>query len=134
MSPAAYYTGNNGYMSPSAMMPPTNGYMSPAGSAYMSPNGFNHQRQHNQGQQNDYPVETRSPRFTGGEGTPMPYSSEYVQRQQPQGRGGASMAPFGASSSTCSGYKWEECYKQNNGKKFWRHKETGVILMKDPYR
>lgn len=134
MSPAGYYTGNNGYMSPPAMMTPANGYMSHAGSACMSPNGFHQQQlqQQQQMQQRDYPVETRTPRSTGGEWRAMPHQPEYLQ-QQP-GRCGASVAPFGASSGTCVGYKWEECYAQLDGKKFWRHRETGVILKKDPYR
>eukprot|EP00904_Undaria_pinnatifida_P009151 jgi/Undpi1/5366/HiC_scaffold_2.g00647.m1 len=32
-----------------------------------------------------------------------------------------------------NGYRWEECFKMD-GKKFWRHKETGAIVHKDPYR
>lgn len=31
-----------------------------------------------------------------------------------------------------SGYRWEECYKAN-GKRFWRHKETGAVSKIDPY-
>lgn len=134
MSPAGYYTGDNGYMSPPVMTPPANGYMSQTGGASMSPNGFHHHQRQQQQQQNDHPMETRSPRFTGGERGDTPHESESTQRQQPQGRGGASTAPFCAGSNTCSGYKWEECYRRTDGKKFWRHKETGVILKKDPYR
>lgn len=157
MSPAAaaaagFYAGNNGYMSPlPAMMPPASGYMSPAGSDYMSPSGFTHPQGHHhhhhyQPPQRDYPVETRSPCPTVGAGRrATPYQPEYLQLQQrqqqprqqyPRGSGyGAPVAPFSAgSSSSCTGYRWEECYRQDNGKKFWRHKETGVILTKDPYR
>lgn len=138
MSPAGYHPGNSGYMSPPpAMVPPANGYMSPAAAgAYMSPNADHRQQHHHHHHQpqHDYPVETRSPCFTRGGRLVTPQQFQYVQRQQPQGRVGASMAPFGATSNTCSGYRWEECYKQIDGKKFWRHKETGVILTKDPYR
>eukprot|EP00903_Cladosiphon_okamuranus_P015651 g14453.t1 len=156
MTPATgYYAGTNGYMFPPATVPPTNGfmsppamispandYMSPVGGTHMPPSGLNHhQRLHDQHHQpqNDYPLETRSPCPTGGGGRrATPYQSDYPQerrQQQTQGPGrGAFMAPFGDSSGMCSGYRWEECYKQIDGKKFWRHKETGVILTKDPYR
>eukprot|EP00752_Nemacystus_decipiens_P013350 g11820.t1 len=129
-APAGYYATDNGFMSPPAMMPPANGYMSPAGGAYMSPNAFHH-HQHPQHHQSDYPVETRSPCFAGRGALSTPHRYDYAQLHR---RGGASVAPFGATRNICGGYRWEECYKQSSGKKFWRHKETGVILTKDPYR
>jgi len=121
-------------------MPPAgNGYISQPGSVCISPREFHHQYQHRhlhqQHLQNDYPAETRYAEGDAGRG--VSYRSQPPQNRQQEGRRiGARAAPFGQATTSIElgGYRWEECYTQIDGKKFWRHKETGVILTKDPYR
>ncbi len=138
MSPAG-----NGYISPPTAPPAAHEYIfSQPGSVCISPRDeFQQQHQyrhhHHQHQQIDYPVETRSPRSTeGGTGAALSHRSQGPQERLQAGRRGAPTAPFGQGTTSIEvgGYRWEECYRQADGKKFWRHKETGVILTKDPYR
>lgn len=122
----------SGYMSPRTMTPPpANGYMSHPGSCCMSPTGYsrNHHHQQHQQRQQHFPVDTLPPCFAqeGWETAPL-------QRQ----RGGQRQAgcdEFTVSSfGAAGGYRWEECYRHTDGKKFWRNRDTGAILKTDPYR
>lgn len=101
----------------------------------MSPLGYRDYRQQEE-QHSHYAVEARSPRFVGHHvpGAP-PQQCDSVHHRQ----GGCRDAAVTSSSASTTvavygGYRWEECYRQSDGKKFWRHRETGVILKKDPYR
>ena len=60
------------------------------------------------------------------------YHHQHHQQQYHHHQHGRQGYPA-AGSSLLNGYRWEECFKMD-GKKFWRHKETGVIIHKDPYR
>lgn len=126
----------NGCMSPRSMTLPAGGYESHPGSACMSPVGFRQCRQQEQ-QRNHHPVATRSPRFLGHTpgATPQRYGN-FDDRQEGRRRGARTASSSSAASTAfvSAGYRWEECYRQSDGKKFWRHRETGVILKKDPYR
>lgn len=126
----------NGYMSPPSAPPAVDGYISQPGSSCISPRDFHlqhqHQRQHQF--QHHFSVETRSPGCAEGGGGALSYRSQgpreprQVQRDSP-------VAPLGqATSIEVGGYQWEECYRESDGKKFWRHKVSGAILTEDPYR
>ncbi|CAM9268230.1 unnamed protein product [Hapterophycus canaliculatus] len=125
----------NGCISPPVMTSPASGYESHPGNACMSPLSNCHYRQQQEHQHDHYPVQTRSPCCAGHTpGTlPQPYGGFHHQQE---GRRNASLTSSAAATTIAisGGYRWEECYRQDDGKKFWRHKETGAILKKDPYR
>ncbi|CAM9393168.1 unnamed protein product [Ectocarpus sp. 8 AP-2014] len=130
----------NGYVSPPVMTPPhVRGYFSPGTGGVSPPYGHRLDQQQQQPplplpDQHAYPMENQSPCFAAGQAwESVPRQPRRARRQR---RSDASIPPSTATAGGGGGgggYRWDECYKETDGKKFWRHKETGVIITEDPY-
>lgn len=125
----------NGYVSPPVMTPPhVRGYFSPGtGGGVSPPYGYRCEQPSLPPDQNGFPVESQSPCFaTGRAREALPRQPRRARRQR---RSDASVPPSAATAGGggFGGYRWDECYNETDGKKFWRHKETGIITTEDPY-